>query len=56
MKLESVKIILTKVTILNFYREIEVCQNNVNKSHKSDNFSREIEVCQSGVESEVYIV
>ena len=27
----------------NFSREIEVCQNNVNKS---DNFSREIEVCQ----------
>ena len=28
----------------NFSCEIEVCQNNVNKS---DNFSREIEVCQS---------
>ena len=29
-----------------FSREIEVCQNNANKS---DNFSREIEVCQNNV-------
>ena len=28
----------------NISREIEVCQNNANKS---DNFSRQIEVCQS---------
>ena len=28
---------------MNFSRQIEVCQNKVNKS---DNFSRQIEVCQ----------
>ena len=31
---------------MNFSCEIEVCQNNVNKS---DNFSHEIEVCQNNV-------
>ena len=34
----------TKVTI--FAREIEVCQNNANKS---DNFSCEFEVCQNNI-------
>ena len=36
----------TKLTFFDFSREIEVCQNNVNKS---DNFSREIEICQNNV-------